>query len=159
MLPKRRSALVASAACVALATGLAGCGGGGTTKAAFDKRADKICTTYNAKLNSMTSQLSGSSSATQAVRILDKAVGEAEQGTNKLKSLPRPSAQSGKIGQAVSAEQHLVGDLKSLVTDLKTNNESKARSLVAGITSAKSTVYKDFDAVGAKACGGGSSAS
>jgi hypothetical protein len=136
----------------------AGCGGSSApTKVAYDKQANAICASYNAKLKAAGAALSGSTSRAEAEKSLSGAISLAQQGTSRLESLKRPNGESAQLQKAFSAQQAQITDLRSLLTAIQEDSATKAKAALAKADSSTASVKDLFDTVGLRTCGSSSS--
>jgi hypothetical protein len=157
---RRRITRLSTMAVVGVALIAGGCSSAsasGPTQAAYNAQANAICRTYNAKLTAFGSELSNASSAQQAASELNAAVALAEQGSAKLKALPKPSGQSSALDQVYAAQEAQVTQLQALATALSQNDTAKVQSIDKALNASNGPLNRQFDAVGLRACGSGSS--
>ena len=140
-----------------MAGGCSSSSASGPTEATYNAQANAICRTYNAKLTAFGSALSNASSAQQAASELNAAVALAQQGSAKLKALPKPSAQSSALDQVYAAQDAQVKQLQNLSTALSQNDSAKAQSIDKTLNASNGPLNRQFDAVGLRACGSGAS--
>ena len=126
------------------------------SRAAYDRQADAICQTFNAKLESVGAQLSSSTQVAQVEQGLESAISLAQQGTDKLEQLPRPAGESGALGAAYAAQEGQVADFKAILSAVRADSVSGVRSAVATAQASSAPLNQKFDALGLTTCGSGS---
>jgi hypothetical protein len=129
----------------------------GPSKSAYDKQANAICKTFNAKLSSVGAQLSSNTQVAQVEQGLESAIALAQQGTKKLEDLRRPTGESPALSAAYKAQEGQVTDFKAILSAVRANSASQVRTALAAAQASSAPLNQKFDALGLTTCGSGSS--
>ena len=127
-------------------------------KTSYDARANAICKTFNAKLQSVGAALSTSTSLAQFEVVLNDAISVAQGGINRLQALHRPAAENAALEAAYKSQEAQLTDVKGILAAVKANSITKVRAAIAVTTASDAPLNKQFDALGLTACGSGKSA-
>ncbi len=126
------------------------------TKASFDKQANAICRTYNAKLSAMSTAVSNASSVSQVESGMEAAITDASQMSARLKALPEPAGERATLDQAFAAQDAQLQRIKGLFDAVEQNDNAKVESGETALNAATGPLDKQFDALGLGSCGGAS---
>jgi hypothetical protein len=145
-----------------LAVVVAGCSSSASatstpTKASYDKQANAICKTFNAKLSSVGAELKTSTQQAQVEQGLETAISLAQQGTNKLEGLRRPAGETGALAATYRGQEGQVTDFRNLLTAVEANSASQVQTALATAQASSGPLNQKFDALGLTVCGSGSS--
>ena len=139
----------ASALLVALL--VAGCGGGGgdgLSRADYAKQADKICSTYNAKLNALPQP----KNQTELTGFVDKAVPLVSDASDRLSEL-KPPQDEQRIADAWNrANSDIVRALERLRDAAKAKNNAKMQTALADGNKANARANTLAKTLGMNAC-------
>jgi len=127
------------------------------TQAAYDKQANALCQTYNAKLKAMGATITSASSKQQVASELAKAVTLAKQGSAQLKALAKPAGQSAGLDKVYADQDAQVSQIQAFASALQANDSAKAQSIENALNAGNGRLNQEFDALGLTACGSGSS--
>ena len=139
----------ASALLVALL--VAGCGGGGSsrlTRAEYAKQADKICLTYNAKLNA----IARPKSQAELAGFVDKAVPLVSDASDRLSELKPPQDEQRIADSWNRANSDIVRALERLRNAAKAKDRAKMQTALADGNKANSRANTLAKTLGMNAC-------
>src|SRR5919198_2977461 len=125
----RRTELVVGA--VLLAAGCGG-GGGGLSKDEYAKRADAICTKYNAKLRALTRP----TSISELPAYVDKALPLARKGDAELRGLKPPTDEEQTAKEWLDQNDSVVGSMERLRDAAKKGDRAGIQAALGEATAA-----------------------
>ena len=129
----------------------AGCGGGGgkpLSRADYAKEADKICSTYNAKLNALPQP----KSQAELAAFVGKAVPLVSDATDRLAELKPPQDEQSIATAWNSANSEIVRALERLRDAAKAKNNAKMQTALADGNKANSRANTLAKTLGMNAC-------
>jgi hypothetical protein len=142
---------------VAITAGCSSSSASAPTKADYDRQANAICQTINAKIKAFGSTISSTSSTQQVASELTKVVAVAEQGSAGLAALAKPDGQSAALDKVYAAQDAQVKEIQAFATALNQGDSAKAQSIENELNAGNAPLNQEFDAVGLTTCGSGSS--
>jgi hypothetical protein len=144
----RRTALVVGAVLLA-----AGCGGGGgrLSKDEYAKRADAICTKYNAKLRA----LARPTSISELPAYVDKALPLARKGDAELRALKPPNDEEQTAKEWLGQNDSVVGSMERLREAAKKNDRAGIQAALTEASSANRTANGLARKLGLSVCAQG----
>jgi hypothetical protein len=141
---------VASALLVALL--VAGCGGGGgagrLSRADYAKEADKVCSTYNAKLNALPQP----KNQDELAAFVDKAVPLVSDASDRLSELKPPQDEQRVADAWNRANSDIVRALERLRDAAKAKDRAKMQTALADGNKANSRANTLAKTLGMNAC-------
>ena len=144
----RCTALVVGA--VFLAAGCGG-GGGGLSKAEYAKRADAICTKYNAKLRG----LARPTSISGLPAYVDKALPLARKGDDELRALKPPKDEEQAAKEWLDQNDSVVGSMERLRDAAKKADRAGIQVALNEASSANRTANRLARRLGLSVCARG----
>ena len=128
---------LALAFAVVLAAVVAGCGGGSgrLSKAEYAKRADEICTKYNAKLKA----LARPTSISALPDYVDKALPLARKGDDELSALKPPKDEGRTAKEWLDQNDSVVGSMERLREAAKKGDRAGIQTALNEATAANRT--------------------
>jgi hypothetical protein len=144
----RRAALA-----VVVAALVAGCGGGSgrLSKAEYAKRADAICTKYNAKLKAL-ARPTGISALPDYV---DKALPLARKGDDELRGLKPPKDEEQTVKEWLDQNDSVVGSMERLRDAAKKGDRAGIQTALNEASSANRTANRLARSLGLRVCAQG----
>ena len=146
----RRFAL---ASAVVLAVVVAGCGGGSgrLSKAEYAKRADAICTKYNAKIRAL-----GRPTAISGLpAYVDKALPLARKGDEELRALKPPKDEEQTTNEWLDQNDSVVGSMERLRDAAKKGDRAGIQTALNEASSANQTANRLARRLGLRVCAQG----
>src|SRR5919206_2485001 len=146
----RRFAL---ASAVVLAVVAAGCGGGSgrLSKAEYAKRADAICTKYNAKIRA----LGRPTSIPGLPAYVDEALPLARKGDDELRALEPPKDEEQTAKEWLDQNDSVVGSMERLRNAAKKGDRTGVQTALNEATSANQTANRLARRLGLSVCAQG----
>jgi hypothetical protein len=155
---RRRPWFTSAAGIIGVVLAVGACGGSaGPTKTSYDAQADTICSTYDAKLQSVGATISGATTKAEVEKALGAAIALGRAGTAKLEALRRPKGESVPLQAAFDAQEVQVTDLNDLLTAVKQDSATRTKAALTAAEDSTGRVNRLFDAAGLKTCGSGTS--
>ena len=132
----------------------AGCGGGGDgrlSKTEYAKRADAICTKYNAKIRAL-----GRPTAISGLpAYVDKALPLARKGDDELRALKAPKDQEQTAKEWLDQNDSVVGSMERLRNAAKKGDRTGIQTALNEATSANRTANRLARRLGLSVCAQG----
>jgi hypothetical protein len=147
----RRRVSVVAVSVVALAVGIAGCGGSsksssGMTPASYRATVNNMCATANAEVTALPA------STNESVAGLNKILVIAKTELARIKAIAPPSSMSAGVSKWVGADEQEAADVDQILGALKAGNTSQARSLDAKATQLDSQTNAQAKSLGLPGC-------
>jgi hypothetical protein len=138
---------------VAVAGLVAGCGGGSgrLSKAEYGKRADAICTKYNAKLKA----LARPTSISALPDYVDKALPLARKGDDELRALKPPKDEEQMAKEWLDQNDSVVGSMERLRDAAKKSDRAGIQTALNEATSSNQTANRLARRLGLRVCAQG----
>ena len=130
---------------------VAGCGGGGSsrlTRSEYAKQADKICLTYNSKLNA----IARPKSQAELAGFVDKAVPLVSDASDRLSELKPPQDEQRIADSWNRANSDIVRALERLRNAAKAKDRAKMQTALADGNKANSRANTLAKTLGMNAC-------
>jgi hypothetical protein len=137
----------------AIAGLVAGCGGSGgqLSKQEYAKRADAICTKYNAKLKALTRP----TGLSELPAYVDRALPLARKGTNELRALEPPKDEEQTAKEWLDQNDSVVGSMERLRDAAKKGDRTGIQAALNEATSANQTANRLARRLGLSVCAQG----
>ena len=138
---------------LAVAGLVAGCGGGRErlSKAEYAKRADAVCTKYNAKLKALTRP----TSINALPDYVDKALPLARKGDEELRRLKPPKDEEQTAKEWLDQNDSVVGSMERLRDAAKKGDRTGIQTALNEATSANRTANRLARRLGLRVCAQG----
>ena len=132
---------------------VASCGGGGgrLSKEEYAKRADAICTKYNAKLKALTRP----TGLSELPAYVDRALPLARKGTNELRALEPPKDEEQTAKEWLDQNDSVVGSMERLRDAAKKGDRTGIQAALNEATSANQTANRLARRLGLSVCAQG----
>src|ERR671930_1627582 len=131
---------------------LGGCGGAGQlSKQEYAKRADAICTKYNAKLKALTRP----TGLSELPAYVDRALPLARKGTNELRALEPPKDEEQTAKEWLDQNDSVVGSMERLRDAAKKGDRAGIQAALNEATSANQTANRLARRLGLSVCAQG----
>jgi hypothetical protein len=140
-----------AASALLVAVLVAGCGGGGggrLSRADYAKQADKVCTTYNAKLNAIPQP----KNQAELAAFVDKAVPLVSDASDRLSELKPPQDEQRIADSWNRANSDIVRALERLRDAAKAKDNAKMQAALADGNKANSRANTLAKTLGMNAC-------
>ena len=137
----------------AVATLAAGCGGGSgrLSKAEYAKRADAICTKYNAKLKA----LARPTGISELPSYVKKALPLARKGDDELRALEPPKDEEQSAKEWLDQNDSVVGSMERLRDAAKKGDRTGIQTALNEASSANQTANRLARSLGLRVCAQG----
>lgn len=138
---------------IAVVALVAGCGGGSgrLSKAEYSKRADAICTKYNAKLKA----LARPTSISALPAYVDKALPLARKGDDELRALEPPKDEEQSAKEWLDQNDSVVGSMERLRDAAKKGDRAGIQTALNEASSANQTANRLARSLGLRVCAQG----
>jgi hypothetical protein len=132
-------------------TGLAGCGGGGPSKAEYIAQVDPICAKYQTEAERVTPPTSQEGAALAS--YYDQIAGVADRQVSEIDGIDRPKEGKAQMDDLLKRQRAQINQIRQLSAALRANDQPKASQISAAAEPDSDKIQSDLKAFGFTKCG------